>query len=156
MYNIKRTNSDNLDFQKLVKELDKAMAIVDGEDHSFYAQFNKIDTIKNVVVIYENETAIGCGAIREYDSTTMEVKRMFVPLEKRGKGIASLVLTELESWAKELGYRKCILETSIKQLEAIALYKKNNYKVIKNYGQYSEVADSVCFEKHLQEFEGLS
>ncbi|MBL7919899.1 MAG: GNAT family N-acetyltransferase [Bacteroidia bacterium] len=152
MYNIKRTNSDDIDFQKLVKDLDKAMAIIDGEDHSFFAQFNKIDTIKHAIVICENGNAIGCGAIREYDVDTMEVKRMFVSVEKRGKGIASSLLNELESWAKELGYKKCILETSIKQVEAIALYTKNNYKVIKNYGQYSEVEDSVCFEKHLLDF----
>ena len=79
----------------------------------------------------------------------MEVKRMYVPLEKRGKGIASIVLQELEKWAKELGYQKCILETGIKQPEAISLYKKNNYAIIPNYGQYAGVKDSVCFEKKI-------
>ncbi len=149
MHNLTRTDSDNLDFQILVKELDKVMAVIDGEDHSFFSQFNKADTIKYVVVVYENETAIGCGAIREYDPETMEVKRMFVCIEKRGKGIASLILSDLEYWAKELGYKKCILETSIQQIEAIALYRKNNYTVIKNYGQYAQVESSVCFEKKL-------
>jgi putative acetyltransferase len=92
---------------------------------------------------------VGCGAIKEYEENVMEVKRMFVPLEKRGKGIASIVLGELESWAKELGYQKCILETGKKQPEAIRLYQKNNYATIKNYGQYADVVSSVCFEKLL-------
>jgi putative acetyltransferase len=153
---LKRTNSNDADFQKLVKELDKDLAIRDGEDHAFYAQFNKIDTIKYVVVAFDNETAAGCGAIKEYAPDTMEVKRMFVPVESRGKGIASLVLKELESWAEELGYKKCILETGIKQPEAIGLYKKNSYKVIKNYGQYAEVEDSVCFEKQLDNHNAAS
>jgi hypothetical protein len=48
MYKLKRTNSDDFDFQKLVAELDKDLAIRDGEDHSFFAQFNKISTIKYV------------------------------------------------------------------------------------------------------------
>lgn len=149
MYYLQRTDSNNPDFQALVRELDKDLAIRDGEDHAFFAQFNKIDTIKHVVLAYENEEAVGCGAIKEYDANTMEVKRMFVPLEKRGKGIASGILKELERWAKELGYKTCILETGQKQPEAIALYQKNNYGIIKNYGQYADVESSVCFEKQL-------
>lgn len=149
MYKIKRTDSDNSDFQRLVTALDKDLAIRDGEDHAFFAQFNKIAAIKHVVVAYEAGDAVGCGAIKEYEKNVMEVKRMFVPLEKRGKGIASIVLGELESWAKELGYQKCILETGKKQPEAIRLYQKNNYTTIKNYGQYAGVESSVCFEKLL-------
>lgn len=79
----------------------------------------------------------------------MEVKRMFVSPDQRGKGIASIVLVELEKWAAELKYNKCILETGIRQPEAISLYKKNNYKLIENYGQYINVTSSVCFEKEL-------
>jgi putative acetyltransferase len=149
MYHLKRTNSDDLDFQKLVIELDRDLAIRDGEEHAFFAQFNKITSIKHVVVVYENKKAVGCGAIKEYEPKIMEIKRMFVPLEKRGKGVASLVLKELEKWAKELNYQKCILETGVKQPEAISLYKKNNYTIIKNYGQYVNVESSVCFEKYL-------
>lgn len=147
MYKLKRTNSEDLDFHKLVVELDKDLAIRDGEEHSFFAQFNKIIKIKYVVLVYEHEIALGCGAIKEYTKNIMEIKRMFVLPEKRGKGIASLVLKELENWTKELGYEKCILETGIKQPEAISLYKKNNFNRIRNYGQYAEVENSVCFEK---------
>lgn len=146
---LKRTSSTDADFQKLVIELDKELAIRDGEEHSFFAQYNTTTLIKHIVLFYENELPIGCGAIKEYDTATMEVKRMFVPLEQRGKGIASRVLQELEKWAKELGYQKCILETGIKQPEAIGLYKKNGYTIIKNYGQYAGVESSVCFEKLL-------
>jgi GNAT superfamily N-acetyltransferase len=150
MYKLVRTNSDNIDFQKLVKELDKDLAIRDGEEHAFFAQYNKIDAIKFVVVAYENEVAVGCGAIKEYEPNIMEVKRMFVSQDQRGKGIASLVLIELEKWAAELNYKKCILETGIRQPEAISLYKKNNYLLIDNYGQYINVTSSVCFEKELE------
>ena len=145
-----RTTSLNLDFQSLVKLLDKDLAIRDGEEHAFFAQYNKIDAIKYVVVAYDDDdVAIGCGAIKEYRDGVMEVKRMFVPLKSRGKGIASLVLKELETWTKELGYKKCILETGIRQPEAIRLYEKNNYNRIENYGQYVNVESSVCFEKEL-------
>lgn len=149
MITLKRTTSEDADFRALVTELDKDLAIRDGDEHSFFAQFNKIDLIKHVVVAYQDNEPIGCGAIKQYDENTMEVKRMFVPLEKRGQGIASIVLKELEQWAGELGFDKCILETGIKQPEAIKLYEKNNYKRIPNYGQYADVESSVCFEKVL-------
>jgi GNAT superfamily N-acetyltransferase len=92
---------------------------------------------------------VGCGAIKEFDPVTMEVKRMYVKNEDRGRGIASTILKALEQWASDLGYQRCILETGIRQLSAIALYKKNNYKVMNNYGQYTGVPESVCFEKQL-------
>jgi len=149
MLHLIRTTSENTDFQTLVIALDKDLKVRDGDDHAFYAQFNKIDMIRYAIVAYEGETPVGCGAIKPYDDSTMEVKRMYVPLELRGKGIASQVLAELEKWCKELGYHKCILETGLAQPEAIALYKKSNYKVIPNYGQYAGVDNSVCFEKEV-------
>lgn len=153
MITIKRTNSDNLDFQTLVRELDKELTIRDGDEHDYYAQFNKIDAIKHVVVAYENDEAVGCGAIKSFDENSMEVKRMFVPETQRSKGIATLVLRELERWASELGFAKCVLETGYKQPEAIRLYEKNGYSQIPNYGQYVGMDNSICFEKKL--FENL-
>lgn len=151
MIELKYTDSNNPDFQQLVTLLDKDLRIRDGEDHAFYNQFNKIDAIKYVTVAYEYQIPVGCGAIKEYDTQTMEVKRMYVDESHRGKGIATLILIELEKWARSLGYKKCILETGIKQPEAISLYKKNGYSIIPNYGQYENVETSVCFEKDLIE-----
>ena len=125
MLRIIRTDSDNQDFIQLVKQLDADLAKRDGDDHSFYAQFNKIDKIKYVVVAYEDHNPVGCGAIKKYSPTTVEVKRMYTAPESRGKGIATEVVTELEKWAAELAYKKCILETGKKQPEAIRLYEKN-------------------------------
>ena len=147
MIKVKRTTSDNQDFIDLVKYLDADLAKRDGNEHSFYAQFNKIDKIKYVVVAYENSKPIGCGAIKEYAPNTMEIKRMYTLPAGRGRGIATKVLTELEIWATELSYEKCILETGKKQPAAIGLYKKNGYKLIPNYGQYAEIENSLCFEK---------
>ncbi len=144
-----RTNSDNEDFKKLVKVLDSELKISDGDEHEFYDQFNKIETIKHAVIVYENEIPIACGAIKQFDSTTMEIKRMFTLSKYRGKGIASLILKDLENWSAELSFEKCILETGLKQPEAIALYHKNGYKIIANYGQYAGIENSKCFLKKL-------
>jgi GNAT superfamily N-acetyltransferase len=150
MIHLLRTDSSNPDFQKLVTLLDADLKIRDGEDHAFYSQYNKIQAIKHAVVAYQDDEPVGCGAIKEYEQGTMEVKRMYVSEDKRGSGIASAVLKELEIWAAKLGYSKCILETGINQPEAIALYKKNNYSIIPNYGQYTGIENSICFEKILE------
>lgn len=146
----KRTNSVDKDFLGLVKELDADLAVRDGSERIFYDQFNKLDTIKHVIVAYENNIPAGCGAIKEFSIDTMEVKRMFVPVKLRGRGIASQVLSELEKWTLELNYTKCILETGKRQHEAIALYKKRGYNIIPNYCQYENVENSVCFEKNFK------
>lgn len=121
MIELKRTSSQDIHFQDLVSLLDKDLSVRDGEDHSFYAQFNKIDKIKEVIVAYKNNEPIGCGAIKKFDDESAEVKRMFVKPEYRGQGVAAKILSASEAWAKELGYQYCILETGQKQPEAIAL-----------------------------------
>lgn len=149
MIKLIRTTSEHPDFISLVRLLDADLASRDGDEHSFYAQYNTIAALKYVVVAYESAKAIGCGAIKEQTPGTMEVKRMYVLPENRKGGVATFVLTELEQWANELGYEKCVLETGKRQPEAIALYKKNGYEVIPNYGQYIGIDNSVCFEKAL-------
>ncbi|WP_192345872.1 GNAT family N-acetyltransferase [Algoriphagus sp. Y33] len=150
MITLTRTDSSNPDFMALVKLLDAYLAEKDGQAHEYYNQFNTIDMLKNVVVGYENDIPVTCGAIKEFDSDTMEVKRMFTKPEFRGNGLASGVLSELEDWAAELGYEKCILETGKRQVEAVALYKKKGYATIPNYAQYIGIENSVCFEKVLK------
>lgn len=144
-----RTDAKHPDFTALVSLLDADLKERDGEDHAFYAQFNTIGALKYTMVAHENNVPIGCGALKYFDAETMEVKRMFVLPNKRGKGVASQILHALELWAVELGMKKCVLETGMNQPEAIRLYTKNGYVRIPNYGQYQEVENSVCFLKRL-------
>ena len=144
-----RTTSDNVDFQKLVVLLDEVLRSRDGEDHAFYAQHNTLDKINHVVVCYQNDLPIGCGAFKEFDSNTVEIKRMFVHPDFRGKGIASAILKELEIWASEFNYTNYVLETGKNNPEAISLYQKNGYQIIPNYGQYENIETSVCLKKNI-------
>lgn len=150
MITIQRTNSDNGDFQALVALLDQELKERDGEEHLFLAQLNKTDYLEHVIVAYDQEIPVACGALRAYAPDVMEVKRMYVVLNKRGQGLASWVLIALEAWCKELNITTCVLETGKNQPEAIALYKKNGYKQVPNFGQYAGVENSVCFEKELR------
>jgi len=103
-----------------------------------------------VVVAYENNKPVGCGAIKEYDPATMEIKRMYVQPTDRGKGIATQILIALEEWAAEMSVQKCILETGKKQPEAIGLYIKSGYNLIPNFGQYADKENSLCFQKNMK------
>ena len=153
MIQLIRTTSKNADFQNLVRLLDLELRIRDGdENHVFFAQFNKIDGLREVVVAYLNNVAVGCGAVKAYSEQIAEIKRMFVKEEHRGRGLGGKILTELEIRAKELGFAECILETGFKQPEAIALYQRSGYEIIPNYGQYAGVESSVCMKKSLDFF----
>ena len=147
MKKIIRTDNKNVDFNKLIIELDAYLKVTDGEDHEFYNQFIGLDNIKNVVIAYQDSQAIGCGAFKKLDNETIEIKRMYVKFAHRGSGTAQAILNSLELWASEKGFKKCILETGNRQVEAIKFYKKAGYKSIPNYGQYIHMEDSNCFEK---------
>lgn len=144
-----RTDSENSDFVSLVVSLDELLKEKDGEEHAFYAQFNKTESIKNVILTYIENECIGCGALRKYDDKTAEIKRMFVKPGFRGLGIGRKILNELEAWAAELFFTECILETGKKQTEAVGLYKSYGYEVIPNYEPYAGKELSICFRKKL-------
>jgi|688.fasta_scaffold322520_2 GNAT superfamily N-acetyltransferase len=145
-----RTDSDDPDFRYLVSMLDEKLEEINGADHSFYSQFNLLDKIRNVVLVYDHEKVISCGAFKKFDEDTIEIKRMFTEPMYRGRGMAGLVIDELESWAKESGYSKAILETSIKLESAIKLYNKKGFSRINNYGQYKDDLSSICFMKNIR------
>ncbi|CAD0223463.1 GNAT family N-acetyltransferase [Chryseobacterium sp. D764] len=146
---ILRTDSTNPDFQKLVKSLDATLAEHNGENDDFFSQYNKIDTIKNCVVVYIDDIPAACGAFKPFSEDTVEIKRMFTDPEFRKKGLGSAIVKELENWAAELNFEKAVLETSQDLKSAISVYEKNGFYRIPNYGQYIGIEQSVCYEKEL-------
>ena len=149
MITLKRTTSDDLDFKRLTKLFDEFLIEIDGEERDFFAQFNNI-YINNVVVCYENDEAVGCGAFKEYEPNVAEIKRMFVSPKHRNKGIAKKILQELIHWSQEEHFTSAILETAQKLKPAIALYQKFGFEITPNYGQYINVESSVCMKKILK------
>ncbi|MCD7898692.1 MAG: GNAT family N-acetyltransferase [Bacteroides sp.] len=146
---LQRTNSEDICFQELIKQLDEYLHNRDKDAHSVCTPYNQTDLIKHVVVMYIGNNAVGCGAFKEYSPDTVEIKRMYVSGEARKQGVGLKILNELETWAKELGYKRCILETGKKLEGAVSLYKKNNYTQIPNYDQYEWIESSICFAKSI-------
>lgn len=145
-----RTTSENKAFKDLVQQLDSLLHVVDGDEHAFFAQYNKIDTLNHVVILYADGEAVGCGAFKKFDAETVEIKRMFVLPNHRRKGYAQQILDQLEKWACEEGNTFTILETSTRLPEAVNLYENCGYQRIPNYGQYIDVPTSVCMKKKLK------
>lgn len=146
---IKRTDSTNKDFLALVRHLDHYLGIIDGDEHAFYHQFNKVDKLNNVVLGYVDEKAVACGAFKPLSNFEVEIKRMWTQPDYRGKGLGKEILKHLELWAVELGFKSVVLETGKRMPDAIGLYTGFGYISIENYGQYVGVDNSVCFKKIL-------
>ena len=144
---LKRTVSTDPDSQTLIRELDADLRVRNGALMDVYDAYNIIDEIKTVVTVYLDELPVGCACFKRYDTDTAEIKRMFVLPVARGNGISTAILTELEVWAKSLGFRCAVLETGSSQFEALGLYRKQGYSCIPNYIPYTNLPDSICFRK---------
>jgi putative acetyltransferase len=140
---IKRTTANHPDFQALVKQLDHELWVELEEDQGTYDQFNKVEDIRTAVVLYEENEPVGCGCFKRFDENSVEIKRMFVRKDKRGKGLSKKILSELETWAKEENYERAVLETSIYFNTAQKLYFGSGYSVIPNYGPYADLPGSI-------------
>ncbi|MEJ6980570.1 GNAT family N-acetyltransferase [Pedobacter sp. P351] len=149
MIEIIRTTSDDKRFKNLILELDNdLMSRYTHADYKFDAniQLNALDT---AVVAQITNITVGCGCFKEINSTTIEIKRMYVNPYFRGFGVASMMIDALTKWAQELFYDHAVLETGIKQPESIKLYEKHGFIKIPSFPPYNDLPNSVCMGKEL-------
>ncbi len=92
---------------------------------------------------------VGCGAIRRIEERTGEIKRMYVRPEERGRGVGRVLLDALEAEARALNISRLVLETGVRQSEAIALYQRAGFSRIAPFGEYVGSPLSVCMAKEL-------
>ena len=144
-----KTTSENPDFISLIKTFDTFLWERYPELKNDYWGNNLIEFNPNVVVVYLNEKAVGCGCFKKYNTNTVELKRMFVSQEARGLGLAQRIIKELEDEARTQGFETMILETLYKQIEAISLYQKVGFEIVENYEPYVGLANSVCMSKSI-------
>lgn len=84
-----------------------------------------------------------------YSDGDAELKRMYVTPEARGLGLARRILAALEDDARAAGRSRMVLETGLKQPEAIALYASSGYTPCSKFGHYRFEELSRCFAKAL-------
>lgn len=147
-----RTDGKNEDFIENCRLLDMDLDRRVGRQikREKYQKFNQLDEIREAIVVYDDGKPVGGGAIRRYDDATVELKRVFVHNEYQGQGIGSRLVSLLIEWAAQLGYRRMILETGELLAESCAVYRKQEFAVIPNYGPYADMPESLCMAKTIQ------
>ena len=145
----RRTNSTDQNFLQLISLLDKELWNRYPELQVEYEKHVKLEYIETVLVAYFENLAVGCGCFVAHNNKLIEIRRMYVLPDYRGKGISRIILNELEKWATELGYKTAILETGNKQPEALNLYKNSGYIETDRYGPFKDLESSFCFRKTL-------
>ncbi len=149
MLSITRCTGKDEPFRALIDALDEELNERYGAQMDFFGQYNHSSDVTTALVAWIDGERAGCGCFKPYSENTVEMKRIFVPKQFRGRGVARAVMAELEAWACELGYEVAILETGILQPEAIRLYEAAGYERIPNYPPYENVAESVSYRKML-------
>ena len=148
-YKIKKASAVSPEVKLLSDALHKDLELIYGNGiiEGFIEENNQM--LIFYVAYNEEENAIACGALKHFDDSTAEIKRMYVKPEYRGRGISKTILLQLEHHANELKYKRLVLETGLKQPEAMNLYIKFGYEPMNCYGRHSKDPDSRCFEKKI-------
>jgi GNAT superfamily N-acetyltransferase len=121
----------------------------DGATH-FRLDADEVAPGRGVFLIAQRAgTPIACGAVRRIEAGTAEIKRMYVRPEARGQRVGRAVLGALEAEARALGCARLVLETGLRQMEAIALYERAGFARIPPFGEYVHSPLSVCMAKEL-------
>jgi putative acetyltransferase len=150
-FKLKKNSSKSIEVNLLSDELHKELELFYGKGLIEDFKTENDQMLIFYIAYNENEDAVACGALKHFNDTTAEIKRMYVKPEYRGRGISKLILTRLEDGAKELNYNRLILETGLKQLEAMSLYSKFGYKPLQCYDKHINDSDSRCFEKFINQ-----
>lgn len=144
---------DSPDARRLITALDtelKALFPEAGATHFSLSQEQVAVGDGAFLVAYVDGEAVGCGAVRRLDSSTAEIKRMYVATPFRGRGVGRAIVTALEGEARRLGVSRVVLETGSRLPVAIRLYRSMGYTPIPVFGEYlASPETSRCFGKHL-------
>ncbi len=124
--------------------------IVGGaEKRAGFVPFNASVEIPFVLLAYGDGHPVACAGLKRYSDADAEVKRVWVEPAYRGRGIASALMDQIEEKARDLGYRRIILQTRPIMPDAVGLYTKRGYALIPNYPPYDRLEGAVCYAKAL-------
>lgn len=146
---IRYVGPDCADFRRLAALLDAYYFTLVGDIQLKYAEPNRPENMNALVVAYEGETAIACGAWKAIDEKTAEIKRIFVDPQHRRKGAASSVIRALEENVLASGRNNLILETAVDTSGSHALYQSLGYKLRDYYGSPAGADNCMCFHKEM-------
>ena len=145
------TDGDNKDFLRFYEETEAFYSSIVGgrKNREGFVAYNISQSISDVLIAYEDGAAIACAGLKGYSDTDVEIKRVWVEPEYRGRKISLELMARLEEKAKSLGYKRLILQTRPQMTEAVGLYTKLGYSLIDNYPPYDKLEGAVCYAKEI-------
>lgn len=142
------TSPSDVNVAPLIEELSQNLKHrFDSDGKQSFQHWEENNSRFIFIGLKKNNEYVGCGAIRPINDTIGEVKRMYS--KYKSIGIGSAVLSILQEEAKKAGYKKLWLETREKNMEACNFYQKHGFEKIKNYGNYIDRPEAVCFGKSI-------
>lgn len=109
-----------------------------------FVPYNLSETITDVLIAYRDGVPVGCAGLKRYSDSDVEIKRVWVEPEARGQKIASRMMDLLEEKARQMDYRRAILQTRPIMPDAVGLYEKRGYLLIDNYPPYDKLEGAIC------------
>ena len=153
---IERVESINGDVRALIYELDSELAVAYPPEQMHGLTLNSLfEAHVQFFIARMDGVAVGCGGIAFFDGFA-EVKRMFVRKASRGDGVAQVLLSHIESVARDAGVPLLRLETGVRQPAAIRLYERFGFRPCAAFSPYTEmtksaIKNSLFYEKRLAE-----
>lgn len=149
MLTIKPVDPNQIEVMHLIEQLDAYQSSL------YPPESNHLDSIDELsqsnaffLAAYMGSEICGIGSVKLIDEYG-EIKRVYVPSNQRGKGIAKAIIKELESHLIKQAVSYARLETGIYQQEAIKLYETLGYYRIDPFGEYKADPLSVFMEKEM-------
>ena len=146
------TNGHDPDFRAFyLKTEEYYNRIAGGADRRRgFMPYNISESVTDALIALDGEKAVGCAGLKPYSDSDIEVKRVWVEPEYRGRHVAREMMTLLEAEAAKKGYRRAILQTRPVMGDAVGLYLSLGYRLIDNYPPYDKLEGAVCYAKELR------
>ena len=149
---IQAISPDDEQVKRMIAQSDELMASLYPPESNHMEASEELKK-PNVLFVgaHRGEALVGCGAVKIItdDGTYGEIKRVFVSPEHRGEGISIAIMNYLENHLLKTEVKFARLETGVKQIAALVLYRKLGYVERSPFGSYCEDPLSIFMEKEL-------
>lgn len=153
MFTLTRESHESVIARRLIEALDLELTAQYPEEGATFFELLAVDVTEGhgaFLVAWEGTEPVGCGAVRKLTDDRVELKRMYVVPNFRGKGVGCALLSALEDIARSLGARELVLETGSRQVAAVHMYERAGFGAIASFGPYANSPLSVCLGKVLR------
>ena len=140
------TDGNNQDFQRFYFKTEEYYSKIVGgkKNRTGFIPYNLSESISDVLIAYADGKAVGCAGLKRYSDQDVEIKRVWVEPDWRGKHIATGLMDQIEAKARQVGFKRAILQTRPLMPDAVGLYESRGYVLIENYPPYDKLEGAIC------------